>query len=115
MNNSDENQLSNINIRVELDKNKIPVKMEWSAEDSAEPDLKECKAMLLSLWDKTDMATMKIDLWTNEMRIDEMNNFFYQTFYSLSETYLRATGNKPGAEDIKGFANAFGKKAQVIK
>jgi gliding motility-associated protein GldC len=115
MNDSDQNQLSNINIRVELNKDKIPVNMEWSADDNTDPGFKTCKAMLLSLWDKSDATTMKIDLWTNEMRIDEMNSFFYQTLYSLSETYFRATGNKPGAEDIMGFANAFGKKAQVIK
>jgi gliding motility-associated protein GldC len=38
------------------------------------------KALMLSLWDPTENNTMKIDLWTKDMSIEEMKQFFHQTF-----------------------------------
>lgn len=104
---------SEIVIKVELDENSHPEKIIWSASDSNVKE-KECKSFLLSLWDGSDQNTLKIDLWTKEMRLDEMDRFFYQTFITLAETYLNATGNKKGNQDIQNFANAFAIKTGVL-
>lgn len=103
-----------IEIKVQLDEMKVPEKMEWSSTDSQTKNAKECKGLILSVWDEEQDSAMRIDLWTKEMRIDEMDRFFFQTFVTLSDTYQRATGNEKGTKDIKDFAMAFGKKAGVI-
>ena len=108
-------RISEITLKIHLDGKNIPEKIEWSSMDSPESDLKECLAFLLSIWDRQESNALRIDLWTKEMRVDEMNKMMFQTLASLSDTYLKATNNKTGAEDIRAFAFAFGKKANVIK
>jgi gliding motility-associated protein GldC len=98
---------SEIKFYIELDEQNIPNKIEWEAADSNEPGIKECKSMLLSIWDKKESITLGIDLWTKEMFVDDMNRHFYQTFLKLADTYGNATNNFSVAEKIRNFAEEF--------
>ncbi len=102
---------STINIQVELDEEKMPDTIEWNAPDGGVDGMQQAKAILLSLWDGQEKSALRIDLWTKKMMVDEMNDFFYQTFFGLADTYARATRNDDIAKEIKDFAKAFHKKA----
>ena len=106
---------SEIRLNISLDAKNVPERLEWMASDAPDAKLQECQAFLLSIWDRKESNALRIDLWTKEMRVDEMNKLVFQMLASLSDTYLRATNNKKGAEDIRQFAMAFGKKADVLK
>ena len=41
------------------------------------------------------------------MMVDEMADFFYQTFMTMADTYNRATHNEEMVTDIKNFARTF--------
>lgn len=106
---------THLNIKVGLNKDNVPVKMEWKSDDNPNnKKLQECKAMLLSLFDKDTKDTLKIDLWTTEMQVSEMDRFFYQTFRALGDTYFKATQNREMAVDIQRFTQYFGEKTEVI-
>jgi gliding motility-associated protein GldC len=62
---------------------------------------------MLALWDHTAKSGLSIDLWTKELTVQEMNLFFYQTFMTMSETFMRATHNKELSDDIQKFAGDF--------
>ncbi len=105
---------SSIKIDVTLDKNKIPQQIRWTA-DEADPLLpKEAKAMMLSFWDGTDKSALRIDLWTKEMMVDEMGDFFYQTLVTMADAYQRSTNQKEPAEDLKKFAADFYRKSREM-
>jgi gliding motility-associated protein GldC len=105
---------SDIVCKIGLDEQNIPLKIEWKAQDSPDtPDFKEAKAMLLALFDKDHQETYKIDLWTNELQVNEMDKFMYQTLKGLADTYFRATNNKELANDMRKFVDYFGKKTEV--
>ena len=55
-----------ISFDIELDENKIPEKINWSANDGGIKN-KESKAVFLSVWDHEPQETLKIDLWTKDM------------------------------------------------
>ncbi|TNE59039.1 MAG: gliding motility protein GldC [Bacteroidetes bacterium] len=106
---------SDITIRVGLDKERVPVKIEWSASDMhKDGKLEECKALAVALFDKEHRDTLRIDLWTKEMQVQEMDRFVYQTLRSLSQTYFRATQNKKMAEEMAKFAHYFGEETEII-
>ena len=105
---------SDITIRVSLNGERTPVRIEWGASDRDGGKLEECKAMAVALFDKASRDTLRIDLWTTEMQVLETDRFFYQTLRSLSQTYLRATANKELAEDMAKFAQYFGEKTEVV-
>ena len=81
-----------IAFEIDLDQNNLPEKIIWKASDS---DNKEniTKAIAISLWDPDQNNTLKIDLWTKEMRIDEMDKFLVDTLGGLAQSILTATGD----------------------
>ncbi len=104
---------SNINIQIELAEDKMPEAIQWTAPDGGVTDWQNAKAILLGLWDGEEKSALRIDLWTNKMAVDEMNDFFYQTFYGMADTYQNATKNTALAAELKEFAKTFLKKAAV--
>ena len=70
---------STINFTVSLDENHIPEKIEWAASDTGEEGIKEAKALMISLWDEKENNTLRMDLWTKKMMVDEMRHFFMQS------------------------------------
>jgi gliding motility-associated protein GldC len=102
---------SHINIQVELAEDKMPETIQWTAPDGGVVDWQNAKAILLGLWDGQEKSALRIDLWTSKMMVDEMNDFFYQTFHGMADTYLRATKNDELAKELKEFAKSFFKKA----
>ncbi|MFN7266585.1 MAG: gliding motility protein GldC [Bacteroidota bacterium] len=105
---------SDITLRVGLDAENVPVKIEWGASDRNNGALEECKAMAIALFDKEHRDTLRIDLWTKEMQVIEMDRFMYQVLRSLSQTYLKATQNKELAEEMARFAHYFGEKTEIV-
>lgn len=103
---------SNINLTVELDEKNMPTKIEWEATDANFDGKKETKAMLLSVWDKDENLSFGIDLWTKDMLISEMNNFFLQTFKKMADTYLRSTSNNDISKFIRDFGDQFASKIE---
>ncbi len=101
---------SNININVQLDADKVPQQITWSATGSPAETPQKAKAMFLAFWDGVDKSAMRIDLWTKGMMIDEMADFYYQLLITMGDTFQRATKHDTLSEDMKIFAKEFQKK-----
>ena len=97
---------------VELDENKIPEKISWSATDGGVLN-EESKAVILSVWNHKSQETLKIDLWTKDMPLDQMNVFFHQTLVSMSDTFFRATQNEKMTDSFKQFCDYFAKNLKI--
>ena len=105
---------SEIRIKVGLDKNGVPVQMDWRAEDGKNEKWQPSEAMLLSLFDPNTLDTLKIDLWTTQMQVGQMDRMMYQTLKALADSYFRATQNKELASQMQQFAQYFGEKTEVL-
>ncbi|TAN19513.1 MAG: gliding motility protein GldC [Chitinophagaceae bacterium] len=101
---------SSINIDILLGEDKVPENISWKATDSSAEGLQRANAMILSFWDNADKSTLRIDLWTRNMNLDEMTGFYYQVFLGMADTYHRATKDVEMREEIRKFALEFLKK-----
>jgi gliding motility-associated protein GldC len=101
---------STITIKVKLDENKIPHQIEWNATGTTTEATQQAKGLMLAFWDGMEKTAMRIDLWTKDMMIDEMADFFYQTLTTMADTYNRATHHEELTEEMKEFAKTFYKK-----
>jgi gliding motility-associated protein GldC len=104
---------SSIHIDVSLDENKMPAAISWRAPDSSPENTRKAKAFILSLWDGADKAALRIDLWTKDMMVDEMEDFFYQTMMTMADTYQRSTRHDDLAAEIKAFARNIFQKSRA--
>ena len=105
---------SKIELVVELDDNKIPEKLKWTAEDGGITN-EEAKAMMLSVWDSKEKETLRIDLWTKDMPVDEMKQFFHQTLVAMSDTFNKATQDAKMTATMKDFCDYFAEKMELKK
>ena len=85
---------SEIKFLVSLDKDNMPNKIEWNAEDSSNDKLSEAKSISLSLWDHDKMNTLRIDLWTKDMKTDDMKKFYIDCIGGLGQSILNSTGDE---------------------
>jgi gliding motility-associated protein GldC len=107
---------SQLRITVGLDEKNVPTSIEWDADDRPKNSKPlPCKAMLLSLFERETLDTMKIDLWTADMQVNEMDRFFFQTLRALADTYFKATQNRELAVDMQRFVQYFGEKTEILK
>jgi len=108
------NNTSKIELNVELDDNRIPEKLQWTAQDGGITN-EEAKAMMLSVWDANAQETLRIDLWTKDMPVDEMKVFFHQTLVAMSNTFNRATQDDKMTATMKDFCDYFAEKLEIKK
>jgi len=106
---------SDIRFTVTLNDNKFPERIQWSADDSGIEGEKDCSAVMISIWDAADKSTLRIDLWTDKMMVEEMQHLFYETFRSMADTYRKATNDNKTSEEISAFAMKFAKMSGVTR
>jgi gliding motility-associated protein GldC len=98
---------STITIDVALDEKNIPDQILWKATDSTAAAAQKAKAMMLSFWDGADKSALRMDLWTKEMMVDEMADFYYQTIMTMADSFDRATHQPELVDMMKKFAKDF--------
>lgn len=104
---------SKITIDVTLDEHRVPESIMWNATDNVAGSAQKAKGMILSFWDGAEKTALRVDLWTKEMMVDEMADFFYQTIMTMADTYDRATHQHELSEEMKVFAKSFFEKFQA--
>ncbi len=105
---------SRINIDITLGEDLVPLDLAWTSKTENQIDRKT-KAMLLSLFDRESKETLKIDLWTKDMQVVEMDRFFYHTLRAMTDTYFRATNNHKVASAMRQFVQFFGEETEILK
>jgi gliding motility-associated protein GldC len=101
---------SEIRFKIGLDEKNVPLDIKWMATDSKNDELRDCKSIMISIWDVVQNQSLRIDLWTNNVTTDEMHSHFFQTLLSMTESYVKATGNPHAMNDMKKFAQELAKK-----
>ncbi len=103
---------SKIELNIELDENRVPEKLNWTAQDGGVTN-EEAKALMLSVWDANAKESLRIDLWTKDMPVDEMKIFFHQTLVAMSDTFNRATQDEKMTATMKDFCDYFAKHLNI--
>lgn len=85
---------SEIKLVVELDEQQVPEKIYWDADDNPNDVPQETKSISLSLWDHVAKNTMRIDLWSKDMPVDEMKRFYIDCIGGMAQSALTATGDE---------------------
>lgn len=104
---------SEIRFNVTLDENNLPEKIDWSASDAGEESTS--KSVMIALWDAKENNTLRIDLWTKDMMVDEMKQFYHQCLLSMADTFERATGEAEVSKEMRAFAQNFAEKLKLIE
>ena len=92
---------SKIIFDVTLDKDHVPEKITWQATDNPEGnEPSETKAVSIALWDQAQKHSLRIDLWSKDMPVDEMKKFYIECLAGLGDSVKRSTGDDAMAQKI---------------
>lgn len=100
-----------IQFDVLLDENKLPKNIIMNTSDSEKNNI---KALLLSAWDPKARDTLRIDLWTKDMKVNDMHILFHQTMLSLATTLERSTGEQKLAEALRDYCDFFAEETKIV-
>jgi gliding motility-associated protein GldC len=104
---------SEIKFTVELDENRVPEKLLWTAQDGG-IEAEEAKAMMLSIWDSNAQETLRIDLWIKHAG-RQNEEIFHQTLVAMADTFNRATADEKMTDTMKDFCDYFAEKLELTK
>ena len=96
---------SAINFTIELDENNIPEKILWDASGKPDPGLSETKSISVALWDHTQKNTLRIDLWTKDMPVEDMKRFHIECLGGIAQTILSSTQDEFMSNEINALCD----------
>ena len=96
---------STIQFHVHLDDDNIPERIEWDATDKPDSGFSDTKAIGIALWDHAQKNTMRIDLWTKDMPVDDMKRFYVDCIGGLSQSVLSSTGDEFLANEMNALCD----------
>ena len=106
---------SDINFSVQVDENHVPEEITWKASDSDKQNPSKSKAVMLAIWDEEENNTLRIDLWTKNMLVDEMKKFSCQNIITMADAFERSTGEKEIANEMRAFGKEIAIKLGVLQ
>lgn len=96
---------STIHFTIDLDQNNIPERIKWDATDRPEDTPTDTKSISVSLWDSQQKNTMRIDLWTKDMPVDEMKRFYIECLGGIAQSVLNSTGDERMSSEINNLCD----------
>jgi gliding motility-associated protein GldC len=103
---------SEIKFLVELDNDNIPERIFWNATDKENDEVTETKSISISLWDHLAKNTLRIDLWSKDMPVDEMKRFYIDCIGGLAQSILTSTGDEYMAGEINNLCEKLVKHVE---
>jgi len=101
---------SEIKVKVGLDESNVPVDIKWMASDSEHQSFKDCKSINISIWDPMENNSLGINLWTTDLRVDEMHSHYFRTLLNMTNSYVQATKNPFAQKMIKELCEKLAKE-----
>jgi len=101
-----------IKFEIELDENQLPLNIEMKASEDASNE-SNLKALMVSAWAAKTKETLRIDLWTKDMPVNEMLIMYHQTMMGMASTLERATGQDKLADALRDYCAFFAEQTKI--
>jgi gliding motility-associated protein GldC len=98
-------------VRIGLDENQLPEKIQWSATDAEKES--DAKATFITFWDDELKQTLSLQLWVKDFTVDDMKRFVHQSVVLLTDTLEKATGKDTLISDMRDFTDYFAEKSGI--
>ena len=104
---------STLTFDLELDENNVPAKIVMNSSDKQAENF-NLKSVMIAGWDEKTYETLRVDLWTKDMMVDEMFVMYHQTLMSMANTLEKSTGHDKLAGALKDYCEFFAEQTKII-
>ena len=99
---------------LQLDDNNVPKKIIMNSSDSQAEDVL-LKSVIIAAWDEKTKETLRVDLWTKDMMVNEMYIMYHQTLMSTANTLSKSTGQDQLAGALRDYCDYFAQETRIIQ
>ena len=104
----------NLKFEIELDENHLPLNIIMnSGENNVNED--RIKALMISAWSAYSKETLRIDLWTKDMPVNDMYIMFHQTMLGMAVSLEKSTGHNKLAGALRDYCHFFAEQTKIMK
>ena len=100
-----------IKFEIKLDENHLPIKIQMDVKNNKANEV--LKALMISAWESNKKETLRLDLWTKDMPVNEMYIMYYQTMLSMASTLEKSTGNNKLSNALKDYCEFFATETKI--
>ena len=101
-----------LEFKIELDENHLPLNIKMIT-SNGEDDEDNIKALMISAWAAKTQETLRIDLWTKDMPVNQMFILYHQTLMGMASTLEKATGHDRLAGALKDYCDFFAEQTKI--
>ena len=101
-----------LKFEVELDENHLPLNIDMHTGEKRSVET-GVKALMVSAWASKSKETLRVDLWTKDMPVNDMFIMYHQTMLSMASSLERATGEENLAGALRDYCDFFAEKTKI--
>jgi gliding motility-associated protein GldC len=105
---------SKLTFDLELDENDVPKNIVMNSTDKQAVNI-NLKSLMIAGWDAKTKETLRVDLWTKDMMVNEMFIMYHQTLMSMANTLEKSTGHDKLAGALKDYCEFFAEQTKIIE
>jgi len=102
-----------LKFEVELDENNLPENIKMMPDGSSEGQI-DLKALMIAGWDSVKKETLRVDIWTKDMPVNDMFILYHQNMMSMATSLEKSTGQDKLAEALRDYCAFFAKETKIL-
>ena len=102
-----------LKFEVELDENNLPNSIKMLEEKASNSSI-DLKALLIAGWDAKRKETLRVDIWTKDMPVNDMFIMYHQNMMGMATSLEKSTGQNKLANALRDYCDFFAKETEIL-
>ena len=102
-----------LKFEVELDENNLPNSIKMLEEKASNSSI-DLKALLIAGWDAKRKETLRVDIWTKDMPVNDMFIMCHQNMMGMATSLEKSTGQNKLANALRDYCDFFAKETKIL-
>ena len=102
-----------LKFEVELDENNLPNSIKMLEEKASNSSI-DLKALMIAGWDAKRKETLRVDIWTKDMPVNDMFIMYHQNMMGMATSLEKSTGQNKLANALRDYCEFFAKETKIL-
>ena len=102
-----------LKFEVELDENNLPISIKMLEEKASNSSI-DLKALMIAGWDAKRKETLRVDIWTKDMPVNDMFIMYHQNMMGMATSLEKSTGQNKLANALRDYCDFFAKETKIL-
>jgi len=102
-----------LKFEVEIDENNLPNNIKMIGEETKNNAIM-LKALMVAAWDASKKETLRVDIWTKDMPVNDMFILYHQNLMGMATSLEKSTGEEKLAQALRDYCSFFAEKTKIL-